>query len=227
MADFTSKKLTKGRITNARTGVSKVFSINPHTVKTKNGVHLTEDPIPGFSDALLRFAAGKARDIRFTLDIDGEMTLRKIGVQTLNVNQPERDVYASFSISGEIEWYESFTFPVDPTLAGSDGGLDIAIFSMGTHLNGIQCFIEEVETEITEWDPTLEPTKAKLHIVMKRIADENRFADTVWSGGDGGASVQNVPPNQPQGIVIVGPINAPQVDSNGVLQVGTTVFVGK
>jgi hypothetical protein len=180
--NYTPVKVTKGVMTNVRTGITKQFSINPHTVRKKNGSHLSEDPIPGFSDPKLDYAAGKTRTFSFQLQLDGEMTLRNFQTQALNNVYPQRDL-KSYSIAGEIEWYESMTFPVDPNLSGNNkGGLDMFAFTMGSHMQSILVFVEDADTTIIEFSPDLEPTKATIDLTLKRIAPTNVFSNQVWSG---------------------------------------------
>lgn len=181
--DFTAKKLTQGRITNMRTGVSRPFSINPHTIKNKGGAKLAEDEIPGFADPLFIFASGKAKTYTMTLEIDGEMTLRKQGVQVTNNVHPQRSVNNTFDISGELEWYESLTYPSDPQdpVVPGDGGLDRVLLTVGNRIEGIMCFVDEWEEEIIEFAPDLNPTKAKVTLTFKRVSDTNRYSNTVFS----------------------------------------------
>jgi hypothetical protein len=182
--DFTRKRVLNGSITNMRTAFTRPFSINPHTIKSRGGANVPDTPVPGFSDPLLCFASGKVTTISFTLDIDGEMTLRKFGIQMANAVHPERDRY-SYDISSELEWYDSLRFPVDPSDpgVGNDAGLDRVILSFGSYFPGVVCFVEDVEHEIIEFAPDLAPTKSKTSITMKRIADVSRFSRMIWYAG--------------------------------------------
>jgi hypothetical protein len=183
--DFTAKKITQGMITNLRSFDSIQFSINPHTVSEKGGATISEDANPGFSSPLLRYASGKTKTISFELEIDGEISLRKKGTQIVNGLFPGREVAtvgnATYDISAEIEFYQSLTYPTDPDLPGADGGLDRVALTIGTHINGVVCFVEEANPSIIEFDPDLAPTKAKMAMVLKVIENNSRYASFVWA----------------------------------------------
>ncbi len=190
MADFTAPKVKRGRLTNFRTGNYVTFLYNPTSLSETKGNNLSEDAIPGFSDPLIRFASGKARVVTFSLEIDGESRIRRSGVNLLNGARPEPIENAlGFSIAGEIEFFQSLEYPVDPSLPGSDGGPDKVVFTLGPMYDGVLCVVEQVPVTITEWDPELNPTRATLNLTLKAINIPQQYAHHVWKPPIGGLTV--------------------------------------
>lgn len=191
-------KVKRGRFTNYRTGVFIEFLYNPDRITDRKGVNLIVDPIPGQSDALVRFASGRENNISFTLKLCGESSLRRRGINFLNGAVAEKPVSVAtttYSIAGEIEWFRSFEHPVDPELPlraafstsssrlKSDdrfGGPDLVVFTFGRLYQGVLCAVESVDVDIHEFSPELDPTKADLSIALKRVVTENRFAHTIY-----------------------------------------------
>src|SRR5262249_13192662 len=121
------------------------FLYNPQTVTEKKGSNITEDPIPGFSDPLLRWASGKVRVITFELDLDGESRIRRTGVNLGNAAANEPIDPKGLSIQGEIEFFRSLEYPVDPSLPGADGGVDKVLFYMGSTYPGVLAIVESTD----------------------------------------------------------------------------------
>lgn len=197
--DLTAGKVQRGRLTNLRTGEGMSFALNPSTIRLAGGSHIAEDAIPGFSDPLLRWMSGKTKTISFTLFHDGEITLRVKGNQFVNnakttsEGQPPKtwgagentafvDDPQGYSIAGALEFLDSFQYPVDPEEPGSDGGADRLVLSFGSYLRGVVCVLDTLSHEITEFDPDLNPTKAKSDITLKRYVIENVYAGKIWEG---------------------------------------------
>lgn len=181
--DFTSDPVVRGRLTNARTGVSLGFLFNPTSIKDAGGAaNIAEDAIPGFSDTLVRWLSGKSKPISFVIRLDGTESLRLRGGNLGNAAQRGRpDEAESFSIAGEIAFFESFAFPVDPDLPGATGGADNVIFSFGSRYRRVLCAMEVGEIEITDFTPQLDPHRATIPIVLRRIVHEQRWAHDVWA----------------------------------------------
>ncbi len=183
MSDFTAPKVARGRLTNFRTGNFLEFIYNPVKVGDRKGVNLAEDAVPGFSDPMVRFASGKARILTFSLQLCGESRIRKYGNNIINGAENNADFLenaGSFSIAGEIEWYQSMEYPVDPSLPGSDGGLDKFVFTMGRLYPGVLCYVA-VDVQVTQFDPELNPTMAEASLTLTQIAYNQQWANHVWS----------------------------------------------
>ena len=117
MADFTKRKVKRGRWTNQRTGLSHTFLYNPATIEEKKSANLSVDDIPGFSDPLVRWASGGVNTLSFDLMLDGEGRIRHDDVTLYNGLRDLGDIddaNDTFSLAGEIEFFESFLHPVTP-----------------------------------------------------------------------------------------------------------------
>jgi hypothetical protein len=184
VGDFVHYRPKRGRLTNYRTAAFIDFLYNPSNIKDKKGVNLSEDAIPGYSDPLIRFASGKTNIISFTLDIDGESSRRFRGNPFPAVDATTDD---SFTIEGELAFYEQFMFPTNPDDNGADGAPDRAVLTFGPRFPGVLCAVDDVDFDIVEFGRSLEPTKAKVHIVLKRLVFGTRFANTIWTADYPGA----------------------------------------
>jgi len=182
-------QVARGRVTNARTRNFVEFMLNPSSIKETKGSNFVENPTPGFSDPKQDWASGKVSTIKFDVDLCGETGLRIRRANLTNGAFPDKtlqEAATTYSIAGEIEFFESFMFPVDPELATRGiggrkvGGPDKAIFTFGRRYQGVVCWLE-VDVDISEFTPELDPSRAKLGFVLRRISDTNRFAHTVWS----------------------------------------------
>lgn len=180
---FDRPKVARGRLTNYRTGNYVEFLYNPTSISKKQGVNLSEDNLPGSSDPLVHFASGKARSVTFSLQLCGESSLRLRGANLTNAIEAdvEEDPTETLSIAGEIEFYESFTYPVDPELPGSDGGCDKLVFTFGRTIRHFLCVMEELDVNVTQFTPSLQPYRATLNLTLKRVATETTFADRVFA----------------------------------------------
>jgi hypothetical protein len=205
MSDFTSVRADRGRLTNARTGDSLVFAINPNTINMKSGSNLAKDAIPGSSHKLVRWMSGKDRSISFTLALHGEIQLR-FGMKLNNGNDPapggqpkattgtrasvtygadgqavDSDP-ASYSIDSYIKFLESFTFPVDPEDQPGNGGVgcDIVLFSFGPSLRSVPCIVEDLSIKLIEFDQQLNPVQATVDVSLERYVTETVFSHEVW-----------------------------------------------
>lgn len=184
MSDFTQGKVRRGRITNYRTGNFVEFHHNPNRITKKKGTTLSVDQLPGQSDPLVRFASGNLETIDFVLDLCGESRLRRFGAQLFNGAVPEfpiEDADESYSVAGEIEFWESFQHPVDPAIAAARfAEPDQVVFTFGRMFQGVLCAVQDLEVEPFEFDPELSPTKAQVKVKLARIVTKQRFADSIW-----------------------------------------------
>lgn len=171
-------KVKRGRLTNARTGTFLEFLYNPTEVSESMGVNMSEDNLPGASDPLIHFASGKVRQISFKLDLCGESSLRFRGVNLINAAKNDvKPPDGTYSIAGEIEFFQSFTFPVNPKFPGADGGNDKAVFTLGRLWDGVLVAVVDVNLKVTEFTPDLEPSRATIDLTLKRVVTETVFAD--------------------------------------------------
>lgn len=181
MIDFTSPKVKRGRFTNYRTHAFVEFLYNPTTIKEKPGVNLSSDDIPGASDPLLRFASGKGRPIAFDVQLCGESSLRRRGSNMINAAHNEDAVNGDggYSIAAEIEFFEQFTYPTDPALGGT-GAPDLVVFTFGRRYRGILCTMEDLDIDVFEFDPDLNPTRANLSVSLKRYVTRTIFSNEIY-----------------------------------------------
>jgi hypothetical protein len=172
----------RGRITNLRTAAFVEFSLNPSSIKRQKGAGYSEDPIPGSSHPIVRFASGKSQVFSFSLDLDGEMVTRR-RPQLLNGNDIYQDVATeerSLSIRGEIEFYESFMYPASPDDGGD--GPDRIVLTYGSLFPGVTCFVEKVDVDVTMWLSNLDPMKATLQFSLKRDeGPKTVFSNDIWT----------------------------------------------
>jgi len=181
-ASFTGRRGARGRITNYRTGTFLEFLYNPTEVTEDFSVTLSEDPLPGASDPIIHFASGKAKAIKFQLQLCGESSLRLRGANLINSARNDTvNPGATYSIAGEIEFFQSFAYPSDRKAPGSDGGTDKVIFTLGRLWPGILCAQEGLSVKVSEWDPDLNPTRATLDLSYKRVVTETIFSNQVFS----------------------------------------------
>jgi hypothetical protein len=180
--NFTPQQRTaRGRITNARTANFVEFLYNPTKISDKKGVNLSEDLIPGFATPLIHYASGKTRVISFSLFLCGESSLRFRGVNLLNGARPEPVEKAlDYPITGELDFFRSFEYPVDPSLPGSDGGVDKVLLTYGPRYQALKCIMESADIEETEWNPKAEPTRATISFVFKVPSDAQEYANSIW-----------------------------------------------
>lgn len=178
--DFSPNKVSRASITNFRTADKMEFSLNPSSVKETKGDPWAIDGIPGTSDPKLAFGSGKVSTIKFSLNVDAEVTLRRRGVPFGNGASVSRPMsQKSYSVAGEIAFLESFTFPAD-TAEGGNGAPDTLIFRMGSRYPGIVCLMATCDIDITQFTPQLEPARAKLDITLYRYVFENRVSSVIW-----------------------------------------------
>jgi hypothetical protein len=182
MTDFSAPKVKRGRLTNYRTANFVEFTLNPTQIRDSKGNNMVEQGIPGFSDPFVMWASGKARVISFDLDLCGETRLRTIGNQLTNgaSNSNNPETAFGLTINGELEYYMSMEYPVDPTLPGSDGGPDKFVFTYGGLYRAVLCFVS-VNVVSTEYDPNLDATRGTVSVTLTRLTDKTIYAHEVWS----------------------------------------------
>lgn len=185
MTDFTAPKVRRGRMTNFRTGRFLTFVYNPPSIEEKKSANLVIDAIPGDGDPLVRWASGGPNHIRMDLNVDGDGRLRRGGAQLFNgakgVNEfPISDASKTYSIAGEIEFFEQFLHPVSQNVRGGTGAPDDIIFTMGRRYQGVRCTMVDVDIRIIEFDSELNPSKAHIKIAMVRRNIRSRTSGDIW-----------------------------------------------
>lgn len=182
MSDFTGPSgPKKGRLTNFRTGDFLEFLYNPTSYKEKAGANHAEDTIPGSSDVLLRWMSGKARTLQFSLSLCGESRLRFSKVNLINQARGDSiDRATRFGVEGEIEFFESFSYPVDPA-DGGDGGCDKVVFTFGRRHQGTLCVLDEIEIEPTEFTPELDISRATVSFSLKRYTTKTTYSNKIFA----------------------------------------------
>ena len=181
MADYTAPNVVRGKLSNLRTGNFVTFVYNPSALQDRKGNNYSEEAIPGHSDPIIRWASGKSRELSFTLELCGVSRILRTGVNLGNGAASNEIDPKGFSIQGELEFFQSLEHPTDPKLAGSDGGPDRVVFTMGPMYAGRVCVLTDLSTNVIEWDPDLRPVRATVQFTLKEISDKSRYANTVWS----------------------------------------------
>lgn len=177
--DFTAKKHVQGRITNYRTAHTLEFMLNPEKIIYGKSANQSDDSMPGRADPLIRWASGGVSSISFQLKLDGYIGNWKRGRPFQNSAVPGTPHY--LSVQGDLDFLESFMFPVDPSIPGSDGGPDKLVFTFGSQFPGVVCTMDSFSAEVTAYTPKLEPMRATVSLSLKRYVTTNRFAHTIWS----------------------------------------------
>lgn len=180
--DFSRKPTSHGRLTNARTGASLQFVLNPASISDKKGSNISADAVPGFSHPKLDWASGKSRVIKFQLKLDAEITQRfkKTNFIAAGTNSGVNPAY--LTIRGELDFLRSLELPV----YGTDQivrGPDLVLFSFGLAYSGVLCFFEEAAIQVTEFGTTLEPTRADVDITLQEVVYRSTSAADVWPYG--------------------------------------------
>jgi hypothetical protein len=186
VADFSSRKVRRGRITNARTTESLEFLYNPTSINEKLGATYVSDDIPGGSDPLLTFASGKAKVVTFSLQLCGESSLRRRGKQITNDALRGFDPKVTpYDITGEIEFFKQFCYPTDPNVQQrANGGPDRLLLSFGRVFQAVPCLLEDLDVDMTEFTPDLDPSRAVLKLTLKRYVTETVYSHQVWGIGE-------------------------------------------
>jgi len=185
--DFSAPKVRRGRLTNQRNGEAVPFLYNPTSIKEKLPVNYVEDNIPGASDPLISFASGGAKEISFTLTLCGESSLRRRKGQILNAARGDVEILSGddFSIAGEIDFFRQFAYPTDPKDSQADGAPDRVVLTFGRLYDGVVCTIHNIDLDITEFSPGLDPTKATVALTMKRYVTKSVFSNQIFLRGGG------------------------------------------
>lgn len=183
MAEFTfsQNRVKRMRLVNYRTGDGLEFSFNPKEVSEDFVANISVDDTPGQSDGIVRFASGKAKEIKFTLKLSGERRIRMFGDRFGNEADPILIPEGSYSVRGEIAFITQFVFPTDPE-DGGDGASDLVVFTAGPQWPGVLCAMKSSPLKAQEFDEDLDVTDAEIDIVLIRKVDRNRFSNTIWRG---------------------------------------------
>ena len=177
-----SVPIKPARLTNLRTGAFLTFLYNPSSIGIKKGNNWNEEPTPGFADPLIAWASGKVATVKFTLQLCAESRLRLSGVNLTNGLSPYTvESGLDLDITGEIELFQSWEMPVDPSLPGSDGAPDRLVFNMGPLFRGVVCWLYDLDINVTALGPEGAPARADCNIVLARKHDTARFASHVWT----------------------------------------------
>jgi hypothetical protein len=177
IVDFTAPRHFRGRITNERTAAVYQFTINPAGFKDKKGSYIEEDPIPGFSDPKLAWAGGKVSTVRLHVELDAELTFKEKGAAFFNRTDENYDP-DQFTIRNEIAFFNHFQYPGKPENGGR--GADVLLLTYGSYFQGAAFFLDDIDIDVFELSPEGEPTKARIDLVLKRIIDDNTFAEDVF-----------------------------------------------
>lgn len=178
---MTPANVKRGRITNFRTGNWIEFLLNPASISEKKSANFAEDDLPGGADSLLRWMSGKCNVITVTLQLDGEIGIRRRGQNLVNTAQGDSPGNVGYSVAAEIEWYEHFLYPVSPEQPGSKRAPDKVIFSFGRRYKKTLCTVCDFDLQVTEFSPELDPTKATISLTLKRVETVQRFAHQIFS----------------------------------------------
>ena len=173
--------VVRGRITNARTKEVMRFNLNPSSIKHQPGTakHVS-DPIPGMSHPKRSYAAGDNESWSFTLDIDGDMLLREYIDIPQNARRPAGPK-SPFSVRGYTEFIIGLCRPTDKT-KGASGAPDFVVFSFGGLVKAVKCDMEVGAIDYAEFDPKLEPTIARVPLVLTRVVEGSELQAGVWGG---------------------------------------------
>jgi len=181
-------KVKRTRVTNYRTGVYWVFLYNPDRITEKKGSNLVIDPIPGYGDPKVTWASGKPNIIDFSVILCGESRLRRSGTQLFNgakgvAEFPLDQHDDTYSIAGEIEFFEQFQYPIEEglgTAGDTRGEPDLLVFTHGRRYQSVLCAVGDVNIDIFEFDPDGNPTRAKIDMQLVRKLEKSRWAHEVW-----------------------------------------------
>jgi hypothetical protein len=180
-----SKKVTRGRFTNYRTGLFTTFVYNPTRINEDKSSNLTIQPIPGSADPLSEWSSAGANVIKFKLNLCGESRLRRDGVQLFNGAEgvqeiPIQEANQTYSIAGEIAFFEQFQFPVALTEGAVVGSPDLIVFSYGGRYQGVLCSLASLGIDVFEFNTKGDPTKAELSFELVRKSMKTRYAHQIW-----------------------------------------------
>lgn len=187
--DFRNPKIRRARFSNYRTGLSQEVMYNPTKIKENKGANLIITPIPGLADPMVDWASGKVSSIAMKLRFDGEIRLHRRGqpgAQLLNgakgiAEIPLDRAGETYSIAGEIEFFEQFDFPVQQGMAsGQRGEPDLLVFTWGRRYQGVLCQMQNLSIDIYEWSPAGDPVKAELTFALVRKVLTSRWSHDVW-----------------------------------------------
>ncbi len=190
MLDLRSGKVKRGRITNFRTGYFLEFAVNPADVEQDKTAVLLIDPLPGNADPTVDWIASSANEVKFSLYLDAELRLRLTQAQLFNgaptVNEYQsKDADIIYSVSGELEFFEQFLYPVHPEVRGGEGRPDLAVLNYGRRYQGVVLELKSFKEKVSEWSPSNDPTKAKLDLEWVRVNPRSRFSGDVWDVPEG------------------------------------------
>ncbi len=172
--DFTAPRVTKGRLTDYRSGTFKEFSINPSSIKEGRSIEIEKMLPPGMSHSVLQPGGGQSKPISFTLFLDAD-----IGYRARRRAQP-----VPMDISEEIAWYESHTFPEGGARLGDpDSSFPLLLFTFGKRYQGVMVLMAECTIEITKLTPELTPMSAKLDITLERYVRESQNRSSIYNPG--------------------------------------------
>lgn len=181
---FRSHQITKGRITSVRTRTFREFMFNPTEISRTDGWAWGHHGVPGVSHPVISGGHGKGRMITFTVYLDGDRGRSDKRQRFPNTDAVGDSSAQPLDVTDDINWYRQFTYPV-PVQANSlrDRGPSRIILSFGPLFPGVECVVHDVNTQVVQWTPFLEPQRAtiQLHLeefVRQSIPSTDIFFDT-------------------------------------------------
>ena len=179
--DFSPPKVERGYLLNSSSGEQLEFHLNPTSIKQSNAYSLSEDAIPGYSDTLLRYASGVASTITFQLRLDGEVRnrarVRDVRDERFVGGGSGDPSLTDYSIASEIAFLESLTLPQSE----EEPEPPRVVFYFGKRYPGLVVLVPFVDTEVTRWTPSLDPTTATVSVTLRRyVTERSRFAASAW-----------------------------------------------
>lgn len=175
---LTRTPVTRGRLTNKRTGEVMEFPLNPETIQWKKGSNYVTDPVPGRSHPRHHWMSGKEEQVSFLLRLDGEVSQRVLGINLQNALNPSI-TSQPHSVQGEIDFCRALDLPTSKQ-AGGDGATDVVVFNFGPMFRNWEATVEVTPINLMEFDPNLEATRAEVSVVLTRHVGESETSDKVW-----------------------------------------------
>jgi hypothetical protein len=86
-------------------------------------------------------------------------------------------------VAGEIQHYRSLLYPVSQEEGGS-GDVDRLVLNYGTLFQQVVCYVSDVDEDITQLSPELEPVAASVRLSL--TVDEGPktiFSNEIWTRG--------------------------------------------
>lgn len=175
----------KARLTNFRTGSFIQLLFNPTTISYDRKVNISDDPLPMMSDPLVRWASGGSTTVSFAVELCGESSLRLRGANLVNALEAEveEEPTETLGVDGELEWLNSHTYPVDPSLPGARPGPDLLIFSYGRAFRYFAGVLDGLTVTHKYFTADGRTMRASTQIKLRKVETSTTYADRVYSAG--------------------------------------------